>query len=92
LGLPWTPEEIALVGVLADAEVARRTGRTVNAVRLMRQRLGRPDPTRPPRPLAVRWVAEHDELLRRLPPQQVVERTGHPLRSVYQRRHELGIR
>jgi hypothetical protein len=34
----WTAEEVALLGVLTDAEGARRTGRTVNAVRVKRGR------------------------------------------------------
>ena len=38
----WTPEDIALLGTLPDEEVARRTGRTPNGVRIMRTRLGIP--------------------------------------------------
>jgi hypothetical protein len=36
----WTPEDIALLGTVPDDEVARRTGRTPNGVRIMRTRLG----------------------------------------------------
>ena len=32
-GRLWTPEEAALVGALPDSEVARRTGRSTDAVR-----------------------------------------------------------
>jgi hypothetical protein len=42
LGLLWTPEEIALVGVLPGEEVGRRTGRTPDPVRHVRERPGRP--------------------------------------------------
>jgi hypothetical protein len=38
----WTPEDIALLGTLPDDEVARRAGRTLNGVRIMRTRLGIP--------------------------------------------------
>jgi hypothetical protein len=36
----WTPEELALVGTLPDAEVAARIGRTESAVRTKRARRG----------------------------------------------------
>ena len=36
---PWEPWEDALLGVVPDAEVARRTGRRVDAVRSRRERL-----------------------------------------------------
>ena len=36
----WTPEDLALLGTVPDDEVARRTGRTPNGVRIMRTRLG----------------------------------------------------
>jgi hypothetical protein len=36
----WTDEELALRGTLPDAEVAARIGRTVQAVRVKRQRAG----------------------------------------------------
>ncbi len=38
-GTRWTPEQLALLGTLPDAEVARRTGRTPNAVRIKRERV-----------------------------------------------------
>ncbi len=37
----WTAEETGLVGALPDSEVARRTGRTRNAVTVKRRKLGR---------------------------------------------------
>jgi hypothetical protein len=40
-GLWWTKAEMALLGRLSDEEVARRTGRTVNAVRQKREALAR---------------------------------------------------
>jgi hypothetical protein len=41
-GRVWTAAEIALVGALPDAEVARRTGRSVNAATMKRRQLQRP--------------------------------------------------
>jgi hypothetical protein len=38
----WKPEELALLGTMPDEELARRTGRTANAVRLARNRRGIP--------------------------------------------------
>src|SRR5262245_46802628 len=38
----WAEAERALVGALPDAEVARRTGRTYHAVRVMRAHMGLP--------------------------------------------------
>jgi hypothetical protein len=41
-GPRWTDEELGLLGEAADAEVAQATGRSVTAVRVMRNRLGIP--------------------------------------------------
>jgi len=41
-GPRWTAEQLALLGTLPDADVAARIGRTPNAVRVMRDRLGIP--------------------------------------------------
>src|SRR5262245_26532891 len=42
----WKKAELQLLGTAADAEVAERIGRTTNAVRIMRTRLGVPHPGR----------------------------------------------
>ena len=91
LGLLWTPEELALVGVLPDAEVGRRIDRSRNAVRIKREQLGRPDPTdlqgrRRHRP----WTPEDDELVRTLPPAEAAARVGRTRDAVHTRRYELG--
>jgi hypothetical protein len=39
-GAVWTEEELALLGAMPDIEVAARLGRTVEGVRLKRERLG----------------------------------------------------
>ncbi len=43
-GPTWTAKERALLGKLPDTEVARRTGRTREAVRIERERQGIPNP------------------------------------------------
>jgi hypothetical protein len=45
--------------------VAEKMGRSVNAVRVMRKRLGIPNPGAYGSP---RWSAKEDDLVRRLPP------------------------
>jgi hypothetical protein len=92
LGLLWAADEVALVGVLSADEVVRRTGRSLDAVRKKRHQRGRPNPARPVWPRHYTpGTAEHDVLLRTLPPAEVSARTGHPLRAVDQRRHAPGI-
>ena len=39
-GKLWTAQDLELLGTLPDAEVARRLGKTVRAVRVMRTRRG----------------------------------------------------
>jgi len=47
-GPRWTPEQLQLLGKEPDDVVAGKVGRSVNAVRLMRVRLGIPNPAGPP--------------------------------------------
>jgi hypothetical protein len=63
-----------------DAEVARRTGQSPNAVAKKRLELGRP-PVRPHR-----WTPEEDALVRALPVAGVARRTGRTLKAVWARR------
>jgi hypothetical protein len=81
----WTTEEIASLGTAPDGDVARRIGRTANAVRIMRERLGIP------RPVGGRWTAEAVALLGKLPDGEVAPRLGRSLSSVTQKRCKLGI-
>ena len=46
----WSPAELRLLGKLPDDEVAERTGRSPNAVRIKRERLGIPNPEGRERP------------------------------------------
>jgi len=40
----WSPAEVKLLGKLPDQEVAAKVGRTPNAVRVKRAKLGIPNP------------------------------------------------
>jgi hypothetical protein len=71
-GPRWTPEQLALLGTEPDAIVATKVGRSVNAVRVMRQRLGRTNPAaRPGAYGSPRWSEAEEELVRRLPAVEV---------------------
>jgi hypothetical protein len=52
----WPDADLALRGTLPDDEVARRTGRSGNAVRQRREKLGIPNPTARPRTREAREV------------------------------------
>jgi hypothetical protein len=81
----WTAEDIALLGRVADDEVARRTDRTPGAVRQKREELGIPNPT------ANRWRAEEVALLGTRHDREVARRLGRSLQSVTQKRIKLRI-
>jgi hypothetical protein len=72
----WAPEDVALLGTLADAEVAAKVGRTPEAVRQKREELGIPNPA------GNRWAAEHIALLGTMPDREVARRLGRSLSSV----------
>jgi hypothetical protein len=84
-GPRWTPAGIALLGTAPDEEVARRTGRTVGAVRQKREELGVPNPA------GNRWTAAGIASLGTLPDREVARRLGRPLHSITQKRVKLGI-
>jgi hypothetical protein len=92
-GPPWTPEQLQLLGQEPDDVVAGKVGRSVNAVRLMRQRLGLANPAARPGALgSPRWSAAEDALVRRLPAAEASRRTGRTLAAVYSRRSLLGLK
>jgi hypothetical protein len=76
-GPRWTVEDMALLRQLRDSEVARRTGRTVNAVRIKREELGIANPAADYGGTA--WTAAEDELVRTLVPAEAARRTGRTL-------------
>ena len=73
--------------------MAGKVGRSVNAVRVMRERLGIPNPAaRPGAYGSPPWSAQQDDLVRRLPPAEAARRTGRTLSAVYSRRSLLGLK
>jgi hypothetical protein len=72
----WKPGELKLLGKLPDAEVARRTGRSVAAVRSKRGKLRLPNPESPA------WTADEIALFGKLPNAEIARRTGRSLSSV----------
>jgi hypothetical protein len=87
-GILWTAEDVALVGLVSDVEVARRTGRTLTAVRQKRKQLRLPNPEHPDSRY-LPWTPQDDALVLTLPPAEVAALTGHSRGAVYARRHEL---
>jgi len=87
----WTREQLRLVGTEPDEVVAEKVGRTAQAVRSMRTRLGIPNPAaRPGAYGSPPWTVEEDRLVRTLPPAQAAARTGRTMDAIYKRRHDLG--
>ena len=81
----WIDKEKRLLGKLPHDEVARRTRRTVGAVRAKRVELGLPNPqTRA-------WTAEEIALLATAPDGKVAERIGRTRSAVSAQRWKLGI-
>jgi hypothetical protein len=81
----WTEDEIALLGQLSEAVVAKKIGRTAEAVRLKRVKLGLSNPT------TTHWNAEEIALLGTMPDEDVAKRLGQSVASVTQKRCKLGI-
>jgi hypothetical protein len=81
-----TPEDIALLGTVPDEEVARRIGRTPDAVCQKREELGIPNAA------GNRWRADEIAQLGTLPDREVARRLGRSLQSVTQKRIRLRIR
>jgi len=84
-GAGWSAAELQLLGRAPDEEVAARIGRTANAVRLKRTRLGIPDPG------GHGWTAEEVALLGTAPDAEVAARIGRTRTAVTQKRWELRI-
>lgn len=82
---PWSEADVALLGQLPDEEVARRLGRSANAVRLKREKLGIV------RAKGGRWRDDELALLGTVPDQEVARRLERSPSSVIQKRCKLGI-
>jgi hypothetical protein len=81
----WTAGQLALLGILPDDRVAALTGRGANAVRVMRSKLGIPNPSGPG------WTAQELDLLGTAPDAEVAERIGRTPTAVTDKRCKLGI-
>jgi hypothetical protein len=89
-GRPWTRQELKLLGKMPDAELAAQIGRTENAVRVMRVRLGLPNPLGPWHPEGG-WTAEELQLLGTVPDGELAARLGRSEGAVRAKRCALGI-
>jgi hypothetical protein len=78
-------EQVRLLGTAPDEEVARRIGRSMNAVRVKRTRRGIPDPG------GRGWTAEEMALLGTAPDEEVAAKIGRTSGAVTQKRCQLGI-
>src|SRR6516225_5571277 len=92
--LPWSDDELALLGTMSDHALAARLSRTVNAVRIMRLKRGvapHPDQrTWRDAPGAGRpWTEADDAAVMRLDPAAAAERLGRTLTAVYNRRWKI---
>jgi hypothetical protein len=85
-GPRWTPEQLALLGTLLDDDVARQTGRTTNAVRIKREKLGIPNPKD-----LEHWTAEEVAQLGTAIDAAVARRIGRTPSAVAQKRIALRI-
>jgi len=81
----WKAREVRLLGRLPDAEVARRTGRDADAVRVKRQSLGIPNPQSPA------WTADEMAQLGTDRDSAVAAAIGRTVASVRWKRRSLGI-
>jgi hypothetical protein len=84
-GPRWTAAQLKLPGKLPDLEVARRIGRTVNAVRIKRELLGLPNTE------TWGWTAVEVALLGTAPDAQVAAKIDRSTSAVMQKRCKLGI-
>jgi hypothetical protein len=81
----WTAQDIAMLGRMLDEVVARRTRRTVGAVRQKRLELGLSNPA------SNRWREAEVALLGVLPDREVARMLGRSLEAVTQKRIKLGL-
>jgi hypothetical protein len=77
--------ELALPETVGDDVSAVRTGRSANAVRVKRSKLGIPNPSGPG------WTAEKLGLLGSMPDAEVAEKIGRTPMAVTEKRCKLGI-
>ena len=79
----WKASELRLLGRKPDAEVASRIGRSVNAVRIKRERLGIANPE------SAAWTEDEIGLVGTMANEEVAMRTGRTVNAVYLKRRKL---
>ena len=84
-GPRWTKKDLALLGKIPDNEVARRTGRTPDAVRQKREELGRPNPA------GSRWTEEEVGLLGTMTDGEVAKKLVRSQSAITQKRIKLDM-
>jgi hypothetical protein len=88
----WSNEELALLGVVSDSEVSRRTGRSMRGVHHARKKLGVPALVEGPKGLHQRaWTAAEDRVVRTRTAAEAVQRLNRSRRAVHHRRCVLGV-
>ena len=85
--LKYTPEEVRLLGTMPDEELARKLGRSLQAIRHRRNKLGIANFTTEQN----KWTAEEDSWLGKFTDREVAERIGCHPGTVGDRRRQLGI-
>lgn len=86
----WSSEELALLGVVPDPEVARRTGRSLDAVNKRRNSLGRSALMEGPRGARTLFWNDADKaLIGKMPDAEVAKRTGRTHVAVREFRRKL---
>jgi hypothetical protein len=91
---PWPDDELALLGTMTDHALSLQLSRSVNAVRIMRERRGiapHPDSQawRDVPGAGSPWTEEGDDLVLRLTPREAADRLGRSVQAVYDRRKEV---
>ena len=88
----WSESDKALIGKMPDTEVAKRTGRSLMAVRECRRMLKRKAVAKGPRgERAYFWSAVEDAIVRALPAKEAVKKLNRSLGSIHTRRRALGV-
>jgi hypothetical protein len=86
----WTPQELALLGKMPDAELAKRLGRTVGAVALRRSRLNIANYGHPAGKFK-RWTPGEVALLGTVPDRLLARKLKRTRIAVNCKREQLGI-
>jgi hypothetical protein len=88
---PWPADELAPLGTMTDHALALRLWRSINGVRIMRERQGsKPYPDSQAwldvPGAGLPWTDEDDDLVLRLSPSEAADRLGRTVQAVYNRR------